>query len=123
MAKGESLIGKRFGRLVVLEALPRERYSNGKFKSAKWRCKCDCGNEVVVSSKSLGSETTRSCGCLQYESRYKPPQKIKIKCPYPTFGCAESRRGLCCRECGKYESCENACLNSPERCGRDKRQK
>lgn len=30
---------------------------------ACWRCKCDCGKEVVVSGNSLKSGNTKSCGC------------------------------------------------------------
>ena len=50
MAKVIDLSGKRFGRLVVLK-----RYGTGKGKAkyATWLCKCDCGNEVVRTSKNL----------------------------------------------------------------------
>lgn len=30
-----------------------------------WRCKCDCGNEIVRLTKELRSGQTRSCGCLR----------------------------------------------------------
>jgi hypothetical protein len=30
----------------------------------KWLCKCECGNEKIVSANSLKSKNTRSCGCL-----------------------------------------------------------
>lgn len=35
-----------------------------KGKSYYYRCKCDCGNEVVVSWRNLQSGDTVSCGCL-----------------------------------------------------------
>lgn len=60
------MTGKRFGRLVVLE-----RVGSNKKGNAKWRCKCDCGNETVVDGCRLRSGYTRSCGCLYQEIRRK----------------------------------------------------
>ena len=34
-----------------------------------WRCKCDCGNEVIVRSASLVTGVTKSCGCLYAVTR------------------------------------------------------
>jgi len=36
--------------------------------SVMWCCKCDCGNEPIVSSNDLIREHTRSCGCLRKET-------------------------------------------------------
>lgn len=55
--------GQRFGRLVVISPTEK-RDTNG---SVIWKCKCDCGNIVEVSAKSLTAESgknTRSCGCV-----------------------------------------------------------
>ena len=57
-----NLKGKRFGKLLVIDKT-LERTKSG---SVKWRCKCDCGNEVVISSASLKSGT-KSCGCYLAE--------------------------------------------------------
>ena len=46
--------GIRYGRLVAKE------YLGGR----KWRCLCDCGNEVDVYGCHLTCGHTRSCGCL-----------------------------------------------------------
>ena len=61
-----SLVGKRFGRLTVLK-------DSGERKSRKvlWECKCDCGKTIKVKSDQLTCGKTRSCGCLQSESRIK----------------------------------------------------
>ena len=32
-----------------------------------WKCKCKCGNEVIISGKHLRSGNTKSCGCYQKE--------------------------------------------------------
>lgn len=58
--------GMTFGRLTVVERVPRPPYhSQG---GAWWRCKCSCGNEVIVSGTNLHSQNTRSCGCLLKET-------------------------------------------------------
>jgi len=55
------LTGKKFGRLTVIERV------NNRHGKKRWRCRCGCGNELVVIQDSLGSGRTRSCGCLQRE--------------------------------------------------------
>lgn len=35
-----------------------------------WRCRCDCGNEVVVREICLKNGYTTSCGCKVDPSRY-----------------------------------------------------
>ena len=66
------LVGKRFGRLVVLSIAP-ERIHNGR---RQYLCICDCGNTCVVIGKYLRTGHTKSCGCLQSEFRgLKPNNK------------------------------------------------
>lgn len=64
----ENLIGKKFGRLTVIE----EATSNIKYRRA-WRCKCECGNtkDIIVTTDSLKNGRTQSCGCLQRERASK----------------------------------------------------
>ena len=57
-----NLVGKRFGRLTVIERDPQS-----KPKSVKWICKCDCGNTTSVNSQLLRNGHTVSCGCYQRE--------------------------------------------------------
>lgn len=59
------LIGKRFGRLLVIARA--ENRKGHRF----WRCVCDCGNEKLSSSGNLNGGTVRSCGCLQKEAMRK----------------------------------------------------
>lgn len=56
------LAGQRFGRLTVIEEAGRDKQRN-----ALWKCKCDCGNECVVSSNNLRRGHTTSCGCFNRE--------------------------------------------------------
>lgn len=55
-----NLAGQRFGRLTAVSYA----YSKG---NAYWRCLCDCGRSVVVSSNRLRSGKTQSCGCFRRE--------------------------------------------------------
>lgn len=52
------LTGKRFGKLVALEYVPRQ---GGK--RAGWLCECDCGKKKVVLSGNLNRGIAKSCGC------------------------------------------------------------
>lgn len=53
------ITGQRFGRLVALGLDP----SSGRKK--RWRCKCECGREVVVRLDGLRGGRSHSCGCYQ----------------------------------------------------------
>lgn len=62
MAKRIDLVGDQFGRLVVIEKVPPR----------SWKVLCSCGSEAkIVRHDHLVSGATRSCGCLQKESRIK----------------------------------------------------
>lgn len=55
------LKGQRFGKLTVLEK-DIARSANG---SVIWKCKCDCGNEIKLSSVYLTNGSKTNCGCLR----------------------------------------------------------
>lgn len=57
----KDLTGKKYNRLTVLN----RQGSHGS--RACWKCKCDCGNEVIVETADLKSGNTKSCGCLRRE--------------------------------------------------------
>lgn len=56
----KDLTGRTFGRLSVIEKAGKNKYGN-----ILWRCKCECGNVVVVPSANLIRGNTKSCGCLR----------------------------------------------------------
>ena len=58
----KDLTGQRFEYLEVLFQ-QQERKNN----MVIWHCRCKCGNEVDVSTSSLTSGNTKSCGCLRKE--------------------------------------------------------
>lgn len=62
----ENIIGLKFGRLLVLENTKIKKHG-----ATLYKCKCDCGNEIVVPNSYLKSGHTRSCGCLSKEAHAK----------------------------------------------------
>lgn len=59
------LTNQEFGLLQVIKKVQSdEKSKTNKAKHAFWLCKCQCGNEVIVSSRDLRSGDTKSCGCL-----------------------------------------------------------
>ena len=62
MAEKIDMTGRHIGRLLVIEECGRD--ARGE---ALWRCRCECGNEVIVRGSSLRSENTTSCGCYRRE--------------------------------------------------------
>lgn len=67
----DTLMGSRFGRLVVVGKVNEKR---------RWKavCKCDCGNETTVNQRELNNGDTTSCGCFHREmvSRTRSAQLI-----------------------------------------------
>lgn len=53
------MIGKKFGRLTVLEMVG-ERVSG---RHPKWKCVCDCGDICIKSAIALRTGNNPSCGC------------------------------------------------------------
>ena len=62
MAEKIDMTGRVIGRLLVIEECGRD--SRGE---ALWRCRCECGNEVIVLGSNLRNEHTTSCGCFRRE--------------------------------------------------------
>lgn len=62
--KSPDLVGQRFCRLLVLSRAHKSGFRQ------HWRCLCDCGTETDAPlTADLASGHTRSCGCLQRETR------------------------------------------------------
>ena len=54
------IIGKKFGRLTVLSLDEVDKY-------IRYKCRCDCGNEIVTYRYALINGESQSCGCRQRE--------------------------------------------------------
>jgi len=56
------LSSRTFGKLLVLERAAIQRDTDGGSR-ARWRCLCECGNEVVTRGHTLVHGNIHSCGC------------------------------------------------------------
>lgn len=59
------MIGKRFGRLVVVEKTEQR-----KRRSVVWKCLCDCGNFFFAETRKLNEGKIKSCGCIIKERQH-----------------------------------------------------
>ena len=60
-------IGVYVGRLTVIEATPQR-----KSGYTVWRCRCDCGGEILLDTRTLQRGTITDCGC---KTKLKPGQR------------------------------------------------
>lgn len=63
MGKYVDITGHKYNRLLALEDVGKD-VRNGRV----WKCRCDCGNYVNVSSNHLRRGHSKSCGCISRES-------------------------------------------------------
>lgn len=127
MAAMHSLVGKRFGKLVVLERIPHKA---GQIQ-VHYICQCDCGNVIETDAACLRGGKT-SCGCILANRKLKKLEqkkelletkerlrriKIAEKCRFPNNLCKLSKQGQCCHTCKEKNFCLEVCLNTPEKCG------
>ena len=59
-----NLINKTFNRLTVID-----RADNTKDGKTQWKCRCECGNNVIVLGSNLIKGYTKSCGCLSKQKK------------------------------------------------------
>lgn len=78
-----SLIGQRFGRLVVMA-------DAGNIKGrSRWICRCDCGTTHITRGRSLKNGDTSSCGCFHIERlRSHAGEKRSVSAIHFRHGCA-----------------------------------
>ena len=106
MSALRDVVGKRFGRLVVLRRA-------GDVRPLRYKvvCACDCGNECVAWMGDLNSGHKSSCGCIKAEiaearkapSGVKECQKCSVVKPLGDF---YNQRGT---PTGKAYKCKACC--------------
>lgn len=67
MSKKVDMIGRKFGKLTVLE----ECKERNKQSQLMYKCKCDCGNIKIVRGYTLRNGSSKSCGCLNKINHHK----------------------------------------------------
>ena len=109
MSKCENLTGMTFGQLTVIE-----RAENDKYGSARWLCKCSCGNECVVAAGNLKKGQT-TCGCGQggithgmtNTKIYNKWRGMMQRCYYPKHKRHKDYGGRGIRVCERWHKFEN----------------
>ena len=109
---GRNINNQRFGRLIVLETF-------WDTSPLKIRCKCDCGNIVILNKNDVQSGHTKSCGCLQRDraseshrvdsTGYISSSGVKIIQPYK-----KNKKGQMLWEC-ECGFCKNHFYDLPAR--------
>lgn len=70
------LTGERHGRWTIVEYAGKKKRYDGR-NNYTWRCRCDCGNEKVLTTHLF--HITNSCGCLTKENVHKALYKGNSK--------------------------------------------
>lgn len=71
--KTPNLVGRRFGRLLVIDDLGSE---DGRLYC---KCLCECGSVFKTRTDGLVGGGTKSCGCARKEARPKRAKKQNVK--------------------------------------------
>lgn len=69
------MIGKKYGRLTVLEECDKR----GKSRCAFYKCRCECGNITYVDGSALRKGNTKSCGCSRKKNHFQTHGKSKTR--------------------------------------------
>lgn len=81
-----NLTGQRFGYLTVLT--PAENIGT----RTAWCCRCDCGQDTVVSTRDLRRGSRTSCGCNAKPADDHPPMTGHASPTYVDGTCVEMIR-------------------------------
>lgn len=108
----KNLVGQRFGRLTVIE-----RAENLKSGKVRWKCRCECGVEKIVSSQDLKRGHVQSCGCLKKEILtkhgmtgtviYGTWHAIRDRCNNPNLSSYENYGGRGIKVCERWLDFQN----------------
>ena len=67
VGKAKDLREQRYGRLTVLYRVEKPNSYGKNTRGAFWKCKCDCGNEIITAAQALKAGRSISCGCAHKE--------------------------------------------------------
>ena len=119
----EDITGLRSGKLLVIEKTAEKR--KGSFL---WRCKCDCGNEILAEAYRLKRGLVNSCGCSRKDRATNDLSgrqfgKLTVLKKLEE-GKGSSNHWLCQCECGKEVSVtySNLLSGNTTSCGCNRRE-
>jgi hypothetical protein len=89
MGKMIDWTGQKIGRLTVVSVDSKDIHGH-----YKWKCVCECGNEVIVFSDNLKKGHTQSCGCIHSEvtSKIKTTHGLRNSSPIYNVWCSMKQR-------------------------------
>lgn len=99
--------GEVYGRLTVLYFIKREK------NKTYWKCKCECGNEIIIPITYLTTGDTQSCGCLRKEVTAKTSKKNSFVKNHRLYSIWIDMRRRCYnknRKSYKYYYKKNICI-------------
>lgn len=116
MRKVINLTGKQYGRLTAIKHIGKDKHNN-----AMWKCKCSCGNTIIVRGATLRNGKANSCGCLHKEMTkdlaknnithnmsntrlYRVWQNIKSRCYYKQNNRYENYGGRGIKVCDEWKN-------------------
>ena len=70
------ITGKKFNKLTALS------YVGSEANSRMWRCKCDCGEERIVSYNHLNKGNVTTCGKCRIETDKRVSHKLSHTAEY-----------------------------------------
>lgn len=109
--KKKDLVGLRFGLLTVIEDLGYNLIGKSQQKQRVFKCRCDCGNEVVVSYIALVNGFSKSCGCLRNKNCGRPKgSKKMLNGNEYSYSTIDNEKVVCV----KASNCDDIILVDPE---------
>lgn len=82
------LTGQKFGKLFVISRVKNNR------DMVQWNCQCDCGKKTIVSSASLKSGNTKSCGCMSCIKKYSDESMASKHALYYRYKYSAKKRDI-----------------------------
>lgn len=119
-----AMIGKKFGKLLVVRPAPTHTRPNGRKVTRVW-VRCDCGSEKIIRNYHLTSSHTVDCGCVckairlkhghtiggVNSSEYNSWVSMKRRCSDPDHDSYQWYGGKGIRVCDRWLDKNNGFLN------------
>jgi hypothetical protein len=89
------MIGRRFGRLLVVKLAETRPRASGRGRRFFYECVCDCGAVAKIVMSNLRSGMAKSCGCLK-SIRTKEVMTKHKDCASPEYHSWQAMKARCC---------------------------